>query len=179
MSLWETFCNVPTKEKITIRPRPTAPLEPYAPRRFGSLGEWRIGRFRLKAYGINVRTDPGLPLVAEPIVEAARKHVGRRLAVAERESGHYGLGYVILHEGADAVWLLIDWWIEAEVACHLLSSARKEAPTAFSPVTRPLLACVWEMAPIAHERDAWIRHMLKAGPDPAGYLADRLPDGVR
>jgi hypothetical protein len=37
------------------------------------------------------------------------------------------------------------------------------------------MGCVWELAIVAHERDAWVRHMLAPGqPDLDGYLADSL-----
>lgn len=41
----------------------------------------------------------------------------------------------------------------------------------------PPLACVWELVVTAHERDAWVRHMLTARPDAPTYLADALPQG--
>jgi hypothetical protein len=44
---------------------------------------------------------------------------------------------------------------------------------------RPWIGCVWELPPIAHERDAWIRHMLLPDkPDLDAYLADFMPDGL-
>jgi hypothetical protein len=33
---------------------------------------------------------------------------------------------------------------------------------------------VWELPPIAHERDAWVRHK----PDHHAYLADAMSDGL-
>ena len=43
---------------------------------------------------------------------------------------------------------------------------------------RPLLACVWEQLVMQHERDAWVRHMMKDDQDPSGYLHDRVADGL-
>ena len=44
---------------------------------------------------------------------------------------------------------------------------------------RPWIGCVWELPPIAHERDAWVRHMLLPDqPDLGAYLADFMPDGL-
>ena len=38
------------------------------------------------------------------------------------------------------------------------------------------LACVWDMAVIAYERDAWVQHVLMnpGGPDLDAYLAQQL-----
>ncbi len=43
----------------------------------------------------------------------------------------------------------------------------------------PWIGCVWELPPILHERDAWVRHMLAPdAPDLDAYLADSLPEGT-
>jgi hypothetical protein len=53
-------------------------------------------------------------------------------------------------------------------------------PTSFMVVEdRPWIGCVWELPPIAHERDAWVRHLLLPDqPDLTAYLADFMPDGL-
>ncbi|WP_329125408.1 hypothetical protein [Streptomyces sp. NBC_01465] len=44
---------------------------------------------------------------------------------------------------------------------------------------RSWIGCVWELPPIVHERDAWVRHMMvPERPDLDAYLADSLPDGT-
>ena len=50
--------------------------------------------------------------------------------------------------------------------------------THFMVLNRPWIGCVWELPPIPHERDAWVRHLL--APDVAdldGYLTDAMPPG--
>ena len=43
----------------------------------------------------------------------------------------------------------------------------------------PWIGCVWELPPLLHERDAWVRHMLTPdAPDLDAYLADSLPEGT-
>ncbi|TVZ05531.1 hypothetical protein EAS64_13450 [Trebonia kvetii] len=54
-----------------------------------------------------------------------------------------------------------------------------EDPTHFMPLDRPWIGCVWELPPIQHERDAWVRHMLMPDvADLAGYLGDTMPEGT-
>ena len=43
---------------------------------------------------------------------------------------------------------------------------------------RPAFACVWELAVIAHERDAWVRTMLTDTPDAQAWHRDLLPAGL-
>ncbi len=51
--------------------------------------------------------------------------------------------------------------------------------THFMVLDRRWIGCVWELAPLVHERDAWVRHMLAPDqPDLDAYLADYLPDGT-
>ncbi len=149
----------------------------YAQRRFGSLGLWVEAGFRVKAYGITTVTGSG-PLLPPSVVEAARAHVAERLSAAHAEGGHYGVGYAMVHAGLEANWLLLDWWAYGDIGCHVLSSSSAAAPTRFEPVQRPLMACVWELVVTAHERDAWVRHMMSGAADVEGYLGDRLADGL-
>ena len=52
-------------------------------------------------------------------------------------------------------------------------------PAHFVTPDRPWIGCVWELPPILHERDAWVRHMLvPESPDIEAYLADTLPEGT-
>ncbi len=181
ISLKEAFRKAPAQERPAHAENPAPPAPPptpYAQRRFGWLDVWNFGGFKLKAYGINVDTNPASPLLPPDVVDGARTHAGQRLSAADREGGHYGLGYAILHAGVEANWLLIDWWAHGDIDCHLLSSTKGTAPGVFNPVSRPLMACVWELVAIAHERNAWVKHMLKSDPDPVGYLADRLANGL-
>jgi hypothetical protein len=40
---------------------------------------------------------------------------------------------------------------------------------------RSWVGCVYELVPLGHERDAWIRHMLVPSvPDLDGYLSDSM-----
>ncbi|WTV74380.1 hypothetical protein OG885_08220 [Streptomyces sp. NBC_00028] len=52
-------------------------------------------------------------------------------------------------------------------------------PTHFIKPELPWIGCVWELPPILHERDAWVRHLLAPEvPDLDAYLADSLPEGT-
>jgi hypothetical protein len=43
---------------------------------------------------------------------------------------------------------------------------------------RPWIGCVWELSPLHHERNAWVRHILTGdSPDLDGYVADSMPSG--
>ena len=95
-------------------------------------------------------------------------------------------GFVVLHRGGDgAAYLNAYTWVWDNVL-HMRGAAAAQAalgcpdedPTHFMPLDRPWIGCVWELPPIQHERDAWVRHMLMPDAvDLAGYLDDTMPDG--
>lgn len=147
---------------------------PYQARRFTGLGTWAAADLQLKAYGITWRLDrSGPPLELQ---QAARDHAARKLPAAAIAEDHHGLGFVILHEGRQGTWLLMDWWAHGDITCQVMAHA-DQGSTVFTAINRPYLACVWETVVIAHERDAWVDTMLTKHPDPDAYLTRRLSDG--
>ena len=88
--------------------------------------------------------------------------------------------------GDGAAYLNAYTWVWDNVL-HMRGAAAAQAalgcpdedPTHFLLVDRRWIGCVWELPPIQHERDAWVRHMLL--PDVAdldGYLGDAMPAGT-
>ncbi|AMG38799.1 hypothetical protein [Achromobacter xylosoxidans] len=155
----------------------TQPPEPYLPRHIEPLGTWRLAGHAIKAYGIHHAPAQAAPLLTDAIATAARAAVGAALEEQAQDPRGHGLGFCMVHVGQEAVWLLVDWWITGGIVCQRMLSAPLARPEAFTPVTAPALACVWELVVTAHERDAWVRHMLTARPDAPAYLADVLPPG--
>lgn len=95
--------------------------------------------------------------------------------------------FVVLHRGGDdgAYVNAYTWaWDNAlhygnAVAGQPALGCPDRDPTHFVRPERPLIGCVWELPPILHERDAWVRHMLAPDqPDLDAYLADTLPEGT-
>jgi hypothetical protein len=92
-------------------------------------------------------------------------------------------GFIVLHRGEDgAAYLNAYTWVWDNVL-HMRGAAAAQPalgcpdgdPAHFVPVDRPWIGCVYELAPLGHERDAWIRHMLVPSvADLDGYLADSM-----
>lgn len=160
-------------------PIPGPPLKAYRPRRFDAAGLWNVGDFRIKVYTISHKVDSPQSAFDAGLLGAVRAHVSSRLAEVDAEGGHYGVGYLILHEGELGVWLLFDWWAHGDICCQLLSRADTDHPTDLRPVTGPVMACVWESFVIGFERDAWIETMMCETPDAEAYLARTFPPGLK
>lgn len=124
-----------------------------------------LGGHLTKVYAIEA---PGRTVTPEGW-EYALRLAGRHLRLG-REAGSTGLGCVLLHAGGDGDYLLVHSWIEGYMSRLGVFSGPMDTPEAFRPASTGLAPCVWEAAVLAHERDAFVRHVLAAG----GALDQRL-----
>lgn len=93
----------------------------------------------------------------------------------------HGAAFLIVHEGLDGVWTLINWWMCGELLQSLTFFTSYETPTEFQPFPQEgFAACVWELEVIVFERSMWIEHMLKKADNPSfdQYLQASLSTGV-
>jgi hypothetical protein len=148
-------------------PRTTEPGEPLVGR--GSVFKW-------------YRVFPAVDPVPEVLDAGTRTFV---LSVLERGAINpaYGMGFVVLHHSTEFDFLFICSWRGHQELWDSLfyreageSGAWTSTPQGeISPV-----CCVWEMAPIWHERNAWIRYLESARTrtDREAWLADTLRETV-
>ena len=141
------------------------------------IDQWREDGLAIKAYAIQRNPDPAVALLSDEVAAAARRTSMTVLQDSARDSRATGLGFCIVHVGEEAVWLLVDWWISGGILCQRMYSAPLDQPKQFQPVQGPFIACVWELEVTAHERGAWMRHVLRDDPDSAAYLADVMAAG--
>jgi ketosteroid isomerase-like protein len=146
----------------------------YAPRHVAFHGVWHFDAIDLKVYGISVSGDG----IDNATLEAARRHVHGRMPEIEGTGGSENVGFVVIHAGKDATWLLLSWWANTDIRCQLLSANDPGLPgTVFKPVTQPFSSCVWEQVVINAESQAWVRAMSQEHLDKHAYLEDRLASG--
>ncbi|WSM31759.1 hypothetical protein OG776_11245 [Streptomyces sp. NBC_01689] len=171
----------------TNPPRATGPAHPTSPATTGFreklltvpppaevAGRW------IKRY--HVTADPA---GIAPEVEAAAYALLPELL--PEPDGTPPAAFVVLHRGGDdGAYLNAYSWVWDNVL-HFRGAAAGQPvlgcpdrdPTHFGTVAMPWIGCVWELPPILHERDAWVRHLLAPEvPDLAAYLADSLPAGT-
>src|SRR6478736_3576102 len=119
-------------------------------------------------------------LTVPPPIEVAGRRIKRYHVTAPAT-------FVVLHRGGDdGAYLNAYSWVWDNVL-HFRGAAAGQPvlgcpdqdPTHFITPDLPWIGCVWELPPILHERDAWVRHMLAPDtPDLDAYLADSLPEGT-
>ena len=110
-------------------------------------------------------------------VEAAWQALTAALPVHSATHDSHGVAVLTMHLGLQGFWVLIDCWAYGDVLMHRhlrapvdsFAGLRDAATEGFGP-------CVWALAVQAHERQAWLRHVLANphGPDLGSYLEDGL-----
>lgn len=144
----------------------------YRPRRI--VFRERIERdvWRLKVYTLlhgDKEPDPAL-------VEAALDQAFAYVPGPDDGPEHYGVGFVGVHQGASFDFVLVAYWAY-QTELRFQSYMR---PTSQSYRLEPVLGSelsvdVWDIALLAHERAAWVEHVLQPGDaDLDGYLAATL-----
>lgn len=133
-----------------------------------------VGDWRVKQYLVTVASTP----LDSGVVEAAQAYLPKLLPSAAATDTTPRVAFSVLHEGVDAVWLMLYSWVYGEILHSRGASAPLSGPAEFTPLSEPLIGCVWELPALVHERSAWVRHGLQPdSPAVEDYLADFLPDG--
>ena len=91
--------------------------------------------------------------------------------------GGHGVAVLTMHMGLQGFWVLLDWWAHGDILMHRHFRAPVAQPEALRDVSADGFGpCVWELAVQAHEREAWLRHVLAnpAEPSVEAYFRDGL-----
>ncbi|MFE6402512.1 hypothetical protein [Streptomyces alboflavus] len=100
---------------------------------------------------------------------AALRLAGAHLELG-RARGSLGLAVLIVHAGGDGDYVLVSTWIEGHMSDLAVFVGPAGQPDQLRPGRVGLAPCVWEAALLAHEREAFTRHVLDGG----GRVADRV-----
>jgi hypothetical protein len=144
----------------------------YRPRKAWPLGIVACGDVKVKLSAIAATDVP----IGNEAIEAAKTLIA---APENLPKGlrHQGAGFAILHQGEEAVWLLLHFWIEGGIATHRLWRADIGRDPAFSSADPALMACVWEFGVIDFERRCWMKTVMN-GKSVDDYLHDQFPEGT-
>ncbi|MEO0471262.1 MAG: hypothetical protein AAF206_16655 [Bacteroidota bacterium] len=145
-------------------------FRPYKTRFIAFRGLERLKNWQLKLYTIS--TQPQFS--AYEAMQTILTQVPSMLRQAE---DHYDLAFLIVHEGSDGVWSILNWWTGMEMLqTHTRFTPFDQADQFQTIPQSGSMACTWEHAVIAHEKDAWLRHILKQPqqPDFNAYRQDVL-----
>jgi hypothetical protein len=137
----------------------------------GFLTVTELQGWKFKTYGIATAARPRTALV-----QAAHRLAVQALPDRPDLAGAYGVGFLIVHDTDGCCLALIDWWVRPDELCQRVFVAPPDEPYSLAPQPTATIGRIPELTIIAHERQAWLRHVLDrpSGPDLDGYLADTL-----
>ncbi|MFI9100411.1 hypothetical protein ACIGXA_07780 [Streptomyces fildesensis] len=145
------------------------PVE-YRPRALSTLAPESEHGWTVKRYTVSSFRDVPAP----DILEFARR--GVRLSLPDPYPGLPSHAFSVVHEDEDACYVVVGWWSRNRVILHTRTWLA-DWDALSTPVEAPAYAtaCIWEMAAMAHERDAWVRHVVvPERPDFPAYLASAV-----
>ncbi len=155
-------------------PRP----EPHQPRPIRFLEFWQEADWCMKIYGIAYQAELPRPELLEAAKALARRHI----FTPEPGVHRHNAGFIGIHDGRGAVFVFVDYWADENELHHHVYVSPKDDPLTFAYQTPTgLAACVWDLAVICFERQAWIATILsnpKNAPDMDAYLQQRLEADV-
>jgi hypothetical protein len=141
---------------------------PFAPRAATFYGIVEGSGHRLKAYSVRYGERP---------IDWDEHREGIDLALAalpdaNREAGRPGLGFLIVHRGRAAEYVVLAWW-DRQNELPVKVFVRNEGP--WRPALEGESFCVWDLEIVGRERDAYVETVL-AGGDAEAYLARRATE---
>lgn len=139
------------------------------PIRFLELVE--LDGWQIKLYG----AASDRPAPRPELVEATKLLAGRILPRPGDGDGRYSVGFACAHDGRGGCFSFVDWWADENELHHEIHIG--DRPDTLTPApSDALTACVWDLAIIAFEREAWLDAVLRnpQGPDLDHYLDARF-----
>ncbi len=139
----------------------------------------QVNGWQIKVYSISVRQ----PVVDASWIELVRQQLPEWL---NKTGNHtlptYKIATLILHEGREGCFAIISWWVDENMLQLFVYLADYNTTTSFKLFSdNGIVTCVWEMAVLWFERNAWVNCVLKNPGDPDSikkYLACQMNEDV-
>ena len=134
--------------------------------------------WHIKVYSISVKHA----MVEQHWIDLAKKNIDTWLQQSDAYPlDTYHMATLILHEGKEGCFAILCWWIDEnmlQLFVYLASYNNQPEFVLYSD--KGMVTCVWEMAVLWHERNAWVAHVLSKAnePDITAYLSTVLNDDV-
>ena len=152
----------------------------FTPKYLRSLPPVALGGRQVKRYQVTIDDRP-----LDPVIQNAAEDFLPKL-YPDFADDTPPATVLVLHQGMRAMYLCAYNWVW-DNAVHTRGAVAGDQPylgshttdlTSYTEIDKRLVGCVWELPVLAHERSAWVRHLLAPDePDLAAYLADAHPDG--
>jgi hypothetical protein len=97
------------------------------------------------------------------VFDESKRLAKQNLNQADQEGNAYKVSFVISHEASEAIFTLVNWWVEGNMLITKVYKSSFASPGEFEEITNSNIAgaCIWELAIISYERDAWVTDVLQ------------------
>ncbi len=149
----------------------------YQPRKIEFRQIINVNDWSVKVYAITYQDKFESNEVLDNAILNLPKWLGKSILLGLET---YKTAFLIVHEGRDGVWSLLNWWLGENMLQSVTFYTSFDDAMQFEETPKEGgMACVWEMEVINFERERWIEHILKKAekPDFTGYLNENLNGG--
>lgn len=148
-------------------------MQQYQKRPVRFLGIDECNGWRVKIYSISVRSQ----VVNTTLTENAKQYLSQWLENISEKDDHINIATLILHEGNEGNFAIVSRWTgENMMQIHVYFSSEENSNSFSFFSGNGIVTCVWEMAVLWFERNAWVEHVLQksAKPDYEKYLSQQM-----
>ena len=154
-------------------------VAPYQKRPIRFLGLACCGEWTIKCYSISCKNE----YASEKQIQAAKDMIPEWLLQAElTQHSLYKAATLIIHDGRDHCYAIISWWTGENMLQLFAYIADEQVPDQFHLISdKGIISCVWEMAILWFERNAWVSKFLMQPETPDAlnqYLQEQLNDDL-
>jgi len=144
----------------------------YEPRYINHKATVTAGDWRVKVYTVSKTIEFEQPQFYSQVMDKLTHWLELENSF---DSSHEHMAFLILHDATEGIFSIVNWWVGKNMLNTHVFLTPHHSPTEFNQISGDgLLACVWELEVIDHERRSWIDNVLKQGdsPDYWTYMSD-------
>ncbi|MFM9984263.1 MAG: hypothetical protein ACKVOK_03475 [Flavobacteriales bacterium] len=154
-------------------------LPPYKPRSIRFLGIEKHDAWSVKVYSISNRRE----YISSDTLKEIRAHIPLWFELARKQTEHtYAVATLIAHEGREGNFAILSWWTEENMLRLYAYLAKTENTGKYELISdKGIVTCIWEMAVLWFERNAWVKFVLQDPDNPNSihnYLEQHLNDDI-
>lgn len=134
-------------------------LSAYRTRPIRFLGLEKCGEWTIKVYSISSKNE----YADQHFITLAKANLPLWLKnVSSIQLSNYQVATLIIHEGIDGCFAIISWWVDENMLQLFAYLASAANPDQFQLISdKGMVSCVWEMAVLWFERNAWVEEVMK------------------
>jgi hypothetical protein len=145
-------------------------FEEYRPRRICFLELWTFDGWKIKVYNICEKESDW----NKDFIAVAKSIAKTKIRGPEGGKSNHRIGFLTIHLAKQFNQIIFDWWACQNELRHFVFKAENDNQTFENITSSGEAFCIWELRVIQHERDSWVRNILRnpIGSDFIAYYDD-------